>query len=413
MPRLLRMFGIILILCSSASAQSENHAPSGTQLSNEAATSAPKPLSAIEKQKRRANAAVVTLMVSSLSETGARFAEDMRQEINRGGPGGVRVLPILGNGGQQNLEDLLLLAGVDMAIVGEDHLDDLKDSNPSLYGNIHKVVRYVTKLYNSEVHILARRPFASLKDLDGKRVSLNLKNSHAHSVGRRLFQIAGLQIEGSFQDNHAALEALRSGKLDAHVVVGGAPHPFLASLSPDDDLHIIPVSEDDFPEKTRDVLSRRYIPSLIPHESYPGVIAQGQAVPTVATRALLVVYNWPRGSFRCRRIERFVQAFFDKSETLRNPARHPKWQELNLAADIPGWSRFGAAKSWLINHKADEPMALPEMTGSHGTQMRSEFQQFLTRYEEAPGPETGNDAETEHLYLFEQFMVQQDGEAAK
>lgn len=407
MRRMLSTLGIVLCLTSQAFSQEQSEVP---QLDANEISSAPppKPLSPLEKKKRRANATVVTLLVSSLTETGARFAEDIRNEINTLGPDGVRVMPILGNGGQQNLEDLLLLTGIDMAIVGEANLDELKNSNPKLYGKIHKVVRYVAKLYNSELHIIAREPFERLSDLRGKRVSFNLRNSQAHIVGKHLFQMAGLDCEISFYDNHEALEALRAGKLDAHLIVSGAPQPFLENIEASDGLHLIPVSEQDFAEGEAKPLYERYLPGALTHEQYPNLIGADESVSTIATRTLLAVYKWPRGSFRYRRIERFIKTFFDRSESLKKKARHAKWRELNLAADVPGWTRFEAARDWLAEYGASHPVA-SIANNSQESKIHETFQKFLTRHEQLSGKKPKTDEETEQLYRrFKQFMAFQD-----
>lgn len=407
MRRMLFTLGIVLCLAPQAFPQQVNRI-SQVNMSESSVAPAPRPLSPIEKKKRRANATIVSLLVPPLTETGARFAEDIRNEINALGPDGVRVMPILGNGGQQNLEDLLLLTGVDMAIVGEAHLDELKDSNPKLYGRIHTVVRYIAKLYNSELHIVAREPFRQMSDLRGKRVSFNLRNGQAHIVGKHLFQMAGVDCEMSHYDNHEALEALKAGTLDAHLIVSGAPQPFAQGIKASDGLHYIPVSEQDFSKDDTKPLYERYLPATLTHEQYPNLIKDGEAVPTIATRSLLAVYKWPRGSFRYRRIAHFVKIFFDRSESLKNTARHAKWRELNLAADVPGWTRFEAARKWLANYDANHPATLTSNSIKE-RKFRKTFETFLARHEQLSSKKKKTNEDKERLYRrFKQFMAFQD-----
>jgi uncharacterized protein len=77
-------------------------------------------------KKRETNDIAVTIVVSGLSCTCARFAEDIRNVVNDLRPGGLRVLPVLGVGGLQNAEDVLYLKGIDMGVVDEDNLRLLK-----------------------------------------------------------------------------------------------------------------------------------------------------------------------------------------------------------------------------------------------------------------------------------------------
>ena len=65
----------------------------------------------------------------------------------------------------------------------------------------------------------------------------------------------------------------------------------------------------------------------------------------------MIAYNWPKGSERYRRLEKFVAAFFPRLADLQTPPRHPKWRETNLAAVLPGWQRFAAADEWLRKNR--------------------------------------------------------------
>src|SRR3984893_15690183 len=138
---------------------------------------AQKPLVTYEEKRRQANDIAVSIVVSGLSCTCARFAEDIRNVVNDLRPDGLRVLPVLGVGGLQNLNDVLFLKGIDMGVVDEDNLQILKKRDPQLYANIEQRVQYITKLYNSEFHVVARGDIKTFDDLRGKKVSFNLKDS--------------------------------------------------------------------------------------------------------------------------------------------------------------------------------------------------------------------------------------------
>ena len=73
---------------------------------------------------------------------------------------------------------------------------------------------------------------------------------------------------------------------------------------------------------------------------------------TVANRALLVTYAWPENSAQYRKVAHFVTEFFNKIDCFKESGRHPKWREINLWADIPGWTRFKPAAEWLAAHRA-------------------------------------------------------------
>jgi len=58
-----------------------------------------------------------------------------------------------------------------------------------------------------------------------------------------------------------------------------------------------------------------------------------------------VAYNWPTGSERYQRVNRFVQAFFAHLKDIK--ARRPRWQDFDVSASVAGWTRFPAAEQWL------------------------------------------------------------------
>ena len=54
--------------------------------------------------------------------------------------------------------------------------------------------------------------------------------------------------------------------------------------------------------------------------------------------AVLAVFNWPKGSDRYRRIERFTERLFTMWDQFLIAPRHPKWRDVNLGATVPGWT---------------------------------------------------------------------------
>jgi hypothetical protein len=43
-------------------------------------------------------------------------------------------------------------------------------------------------------------------------------------------------------------------------------------------------------------------------------------------------------------VTHFVDAFFDHLKELQESPRHPKWHHIDLAAPVPGWTRFAPAE---------------------------------------------------------------------
>ena len=304
-----------------------------------------------DQKRKEANDISVAIIVSGLSCTCARFTEDMRNVVNDLRPNGIRVLPVLGVGGLQNLKDVLFLRGIDMGIVDQDNLALLKKRDPKLYGGIEQRVQYITKLYNAELHVLARNDIKSLADLRGKKVNFNVKEHQTEVTGDHLFSMLNIPVEKTNFDNDEAIRRLLSGELAAMMIVTGAPQAALAKLKKEDGVHFVPVDQDSLPGMDFTPVLSEYLPAEFTNKTYPNLVPEGTSVPTIANRALLVTYAWPEGSARYNRVAKFVNEFFGKIDEFHSPARHPKWSEINLWADIPGWTRFKPASQWLASHQ--------------------------------------------------------------
>lgn len=283
------------------------------------------------REKVRVNAGAVSILVSGSTCTCARLAEDIRNvvnDVNNPRPGGVRMVPVLGEGGLQNLKDTLFLRGINMAMVDESTLKALKQRNPRAYGDIDTKLRYITKLYDAEVHILAKKDIKSLADLAGKTVNFDYKDSETDLIASRIFNTLKIKVKVSYDDQRFALKRLLNGEIAAVAVSTGAPQEVLTRLGTDNDLHLLPIDEASLQGRNVRPILDEYLPAELTHEMYPNLIADGQTIPTVASRVLLVIYNWEEDNVRYKRNGQFVQVFFSRIDEFRNSARHPKWRDV-------------------------------------------------------------------------------------
>jgi TRAP-type uncharacterized transport system substrate-binding protein len=362
-----------------------------------------KPTVSYDEKKRQANDIAVTVVVSGISCTCARFSEDIRNVVNDLSPDGVRLLPVLGIGGLQNVNDVLFLKNMDMAVVDEDNLRLLKKKDPVLYANVEQRVQYITKLYNSEFHVLARNEIKSYDDLKGKKVNFNLKDSQTEVTADTVFGALNIPVQRSYYDNDEALKRLMSGEISAMIILTGAPQVTMSKVKKEDGLHFLPLDQESLPNHDLHDLLGNYLPAEITHNLYPNLIPEGTSVPTIANRALLVAYTWPENSPRYKKVAKFIDAFFSKIDQFNNSSRHPKWREVNLSAEMPGWVRFKPAAEWLAAHRNQPVSANPEGTLAQSSpELRVAFEKFIENYSSSSGRKTLSTKERE--MLFARFM---------
>ncbi|MBX6375691.1 MAG: TRAP transporter substrate-binding protein [Acetobacteraceae bacterium] len=283
----------------------------------------------------RANAGTVGIISGGVDGTYIRIAADLASVLDDGDR--LRVLPIIGKGSVRNLADVMYLRGVDIGIVQSDVLAFVRRER--MFPGVEQMIQYIAKLYDEEVHVLAGRDVERLRDLAGKPVNVDVQGSGTAMTASLLFGSLGIPVRFTHDVQDVALERLRRGEIAALVYVAGKPARLFSSLDgPGSGLHFLPV------EMTPELLAT-YLPGQLGHAQYPNLVPEGEAgVETIAVGAVMAVYAWRPGTDRYRKVARFVEAFFGRFDEFLRPPRHPKWREVNLAAQVPGWTRFPRAQ---------------------------------------------------------------------
>jgi uncharacterized protein len=289
-------------------------------------------------ERERANQNTVTIIAGTPAGTYLAVAYDMTAVLDDGD--NLRVLAVAGKGSVQNVRDILNLRGIDMGIVQSDVMTHFKQKG-EFGANIDQRLVYIAKLYNEEMHLVVNSQIKDIKDLAGKKVNFAEVNSGTQFSSRIIFELLGIKVEEVNMGQNDALVKIKSGEIAGSVFIVGRPAAALAKLPKDPDMRLLPVP---YAEALED---NSYLPAVLTSQDYPGLIPEGERVDTIAVGAVLAVYNWPANTDRHRRVSKFVAALFEKFDEFQKPARHQKWKEVNLAADLKGWNRFPPAKEWL------------------------------------------------------------------
>src|SRR5215468_7299360 len=155
------------------------------------------------------NRGVVELETAGGAGISVRIAEELANLIDDGSTR--RVLPVIGKGTLQNITDLKLLRGIDMAILQTDVLDYARQQN--LFPGIDYWVTYIAKLYNEEFHLLARQDIKTVADLAHERVNVDLREAGTAITAVRLFELLKIPVTATNDDQETALDKLRKGEI--------------------------------------------------------------------------------------------------------------------------------------------------------------------------------------------------------
>ena len=264
----------------------------------------------------RANSGTVGVISGGIDGTYVRIAADLAAVLDDGQT--LRVLPVLGKGSLQNLADILYLRGIDVGIVQSDVLAYAKQRN--LYPGIDRSIQYIAKLYDEEIHVLARKDITRLEDLAGKPVNVDVSGSGTAMTASLLFEALGISVQTQNVDEPTAVEKLKRGEIAAVVFVSGQPSRLFSSVPADSGLHFLAVP-------LTNALAATYLPAELTHASYPNLVAEGAPVPTIAVGSVMAVFAWQPNN------ERYAKVAQVRRRVLHQISRPP---ETAAASEMEG-----------------------------------------------------------------------------
>jgi uncharacterized protein len=336
------------------------------------------------QQAEAVNRGVVEIETSGSAGMSVRMVEDLANLIDDGATR--RVLPVVGKGALQMLVDLKYLRGIDMAILPLDVLEYAKAQR--LYPGIESSLTYITKLHNEEFHLLTRPEIKDIADLKERKVNVDLRGSGTSITAARLFDMLKIPVAVTHDTQEVALDKLRRGEIAAVAFVAGKPAPVFASLRREQGIHFLAVPVDA-------VIASSYIPTRLSRADYPELIPEETPVETIAVGNVLAVTELRQLRERSRNVANFVDIFFTEFQSLLTPGHHPKWNEVNLATELPGWRRYAPADQWLRRNMQIAKTPSPEV-------LQTMFSRFLDERRQAIGQ--GAMSQQDKDALFQQFQ---------
>jgi TRAP-type uncharacterized transport system substrate-binding protein len=328
--------------------------------------------------KQRQNNWTVGIAGGNMDGTYLRFADELGKVLDDGDE--LRVLPIISRGAAANLQDLLYLRGIDVAFTQSDVFEYFRTQRKT--PNLDTRVQYIIRLPLAELHVTARADIHTLEDLRGQKVVFGPAGSSPTLTGPIVFPRLGIPVEPVFVDFSTGMKMLISGEVAGLLGVVSKPVDFWSKMPANAGLHLLSVPY-------TKALADLYAIGEFTNADYPNLIPPGERIDTIAVPSVLAVYNWPKNSDRYRRVERFIQYLFARWDKLVQPPFHPRWRDVNLAATVPGWTRFSVSEEMLRRLRqepADQAMA-------------RDFQIYMAQVRITPRSEAERDA------LFRQFML--------
>ena len=247
----------------------------------------------IEQELAAANAAIRAAVARATQgyaiAAGAEHGQYYRFAQALADPKGVRIVPLITRGGEENLRMLrdgkapLALSQGDAALAAFEGKGSFADDGP------YATLRAVGSLYPEPVHVIVRgdNPATSVSELARRRIAVGQVGSASRTTALRVLEAHGLN-EKNVQlldlPLNEALVGLRHQQVDAVIQVIGVPADSIRDALTDVSLRLVPLSERAVATLTSS--NSGYFAHTIPRGAYS---TQKQDVRTIATAALLLV----------------------------------------------------------------------------------------------------------------------------
>ena len=244
--------------------------------------------------------------------------------------GTIRLLPIMGYGGEANVRDLLRFRGVDLAIFSHDVFASA--SVEKNYPEARRQLRYVATLRSQQAVLLAREGTGDIQQLEGKTVWAIGPEPVVMLTARTVFNLLGAKLNLAAAPETIDAEALQSA--DAVFFLADD-----AKLVPQDLLNAAGFRTISIPANP--ALASAYRRAQIP----PGTAAGegGEPIETILVDTILASFNWAPTHGRYPDVTQFIDGFFAALPELRR--NHPAsiWQATDPHMQVPGWQQHAYA----------------------------------------------------------------------
>jgi TRAP-type uncharacterized transport system substrate-binding protein len=317
-----------------------------------------------DKDIARMNAGAITLITDGSDIQASHYATDLAvlMEAERD----LRILPVMGHGPVEAVRDLLFLRGIDASIVPSDTVAYMRKQG--LIQDVEKKVTFIARLGSAQLHVIARKDIATLKDLAGKKINIGGASEARFVTASLIFEALGITFTtvGGREANAAKL--LENGKADAIVLLTPQPSAIAEELARKGGFHLLTVAGND-------ELNEIYSPAMLNAKSYQGLAQQGGVTETLSVSYAVAVFNWKKGTDRYYKLRKFADVLYSGIGDLQTGRWQAAWNDVNLSADLPGWTRYVTADEWLSNHKR----ARAEGETKEEAALKAQFQSYLER----------------------------------
>ena len=137
--------------------------------------------------------------------------------------------------------------------------------------DIASQLRYIAKLYNNELHVIAPQSVKSIFDLQGKRIVA--QTDVGYYSAKVIFSRLGMNVTYDYwTDDARSIQKIIDGEADAYITSTGKIFGLARAIKNEDrKLHLVPIPYD---KRLQDM----YLPTTLSAEEYPNLLSPGEVI---------------------------------------------------------------------------------------------------------------------------------------
>jgi len=210
---------------------------------------------------------------------------------------GLRILPVIGHGSLQSMQDLQSFSSLNAALISADTLAYAKMQK--LLGNDDGKFTYVSAIKPLPIVLIASRSIANVTALAGKKIATGPADTASFAAGELLLGAMEVPFLRVASAQEGAIDALTQGKADAALVLGTPAN--LDKLG--NGYHVLTLVLPTELESTYEKIS-------LSSSDAPGLITGNQQIDSVSTDLILAVNEANLSADQSKALKTFESEFF-------------------------------------------------------------------------------------------------------
>jgi TRAP-type uncharacterized transport system substrate-binding protein len=295
----------------------------------------------------------IFLLVDGSDAAAAHMAAEFAQAMQGSN---LRVKPIAGKTSATALNKAVDGDSADLAIVPMDVLGGSPDGSADKGADWRSRAPYLARLANEPIALIAPRSITDIHQLAGHKVNVAAADGATAASAALVFSRLNIAPTMTNEPLPDALARLARGEIDAVFVVGAGDSYSLSNFGKDGRFHVVAIPYEP-------ALQALYCPMRLTARDQANLIAADDKVDTIGVPTALLAIDAAPDSPRAGRLTPLVDRLFAQFDQSIGALHSARWKDVNLAAKIIDWPRFGATQAWLDQNRAAPDAALDTFRG--------------------------------------------------